>query len=204
MKIKNVHFFSGIILTLFVAPHLYNHMQSLGGIESHISTMEVLRSIYRNPIVESLLLLAVVVQIGSGISLYRKSRKNLSWFQKLHLQTGLYLAFFLLFHVTAVLIGRSILHLDTNFYFGAAGLNAFPFYLFFFPYYTLAILSFFGHIASIHFKNMSHTVLGVSPYKQSIALLIAGVIITAFTLYGMTNGFEGVVMPAEYNVMIGK
>jgi hypothetical protein len=118
--------------------------------------------------------------------------------------TGLYLAFFFSFHVSAVLFGRSVLNLDTNFYFGAAGINTFPFYLFFFPYYALAIMSFFGHIASIHVRKMRFTFLGASPKIQALVVLFAGVIVTSFTLFGMTNKFKGIVLPEEYNVMVGK
>jgi hypothetical protein len=42
------------------------------------------------------------------------------------------MALFLIIHVSAVLTGRFILHLDTNFYFGVAGINNFPFSLFLF------------------------------------------------------------------------
>jgi len=96
------------------------------------------------------------------------------------------------------------LHLDTNFYFGAAGLNSFPFNLFFIPYYGLAVLSFFGHIASIHSKKMKQTVLGVTPNKQSIAILSFGILITILIFYGLTNHFNGVAIPKEYEILIGK
>jgi hypothetical protein len=205
MKTKQIHFTSGIVLTLFIVPHLYNHLQSLVSIEAHITTMDYLRKVYRNPVVEIVILASVVTQIITGFSLYRKSKiMNMTWFQKLHVQSGLYLAFFFIFHVSAVLLGRTILHLDTNFYFGAAGLNTFPFYIFFFPYYGLAIMSFFSHIASIHEKKMRHYVLSLSPRVQAFIVLAMGILITAFTLYGMTNQFNGISLPSQYNIIVEK
>ncbi len=164
-----------------------------------------LRFVYRNVFVETILLMAVLVQIVSGIKLFRTNRKKAtSTFDKLHLWTGFYLAIFLVIHVGAVLVGRSILHLDTNFYFGVAGLNTFPFNLFFIPYYGLAIISFFGHVAAIHNKKMKQAIFGWSPQGQATAILALGVLVTGIIFYGLTNGFKGVKVPIEYHVLIGQ
>jgi len=161
--------------------------------------------IYRNVVVEIILLIAVVVQIVSGIKLFWRKRKiTTSSFDKLQIWTGQYLAFFLIIHVSAVLGGRFIFNLDTNFYFGVAGINTFPFFLFFAPYYTLAIISFFGHIAAIHSKKMRIKVLGLTPDRQSFVILGLGIAIATTILYGLTAGFTGVEIPVEYNVLIGK
>jgi hypothetical protein len=150
-------------------------------------------------------MISVFVQIISGIKLFKLSRKTaISNFDKLHIWTGLYLAFFFIIHLSAILGGRLFLHLDTNFYFGVAGLNSFPFILFFIPYYGLAILSFFGHIASIHSKKMKQSVLGLTPNIQSIAILIFGFLLTILIFYGLTNHFKGVAIPKEYEMLIGK
>jgi hypothetical protein len=167
--------------------------------------MNDLRVVYRNIIAETILLLAVVIQIISGIKLFLKKRKNvIDFFEKLQIWTGLYLAFFLLIHLSAVFSGRLILNLDTNFYFGVAGLNTFPFNLFFIPYYGLAIISFFGHISAVHSKKMKNKILRIEPNKQSYIILIIGIILTLVILYGLTNGFNGVEIPKEYDIMTGK
>lgn len=205
MKIKNLHYFSGVTITLFIGLHLFNHLCSIQGINQHIEVMSIFRSFYRNTIVESLLLLAVIIQIISGLNLaFTKRKVSVSKFEKLQIWSGLYLAFFLIIHVSAVLTGRFYLHLDTNFYFGAAGINTYPFNLFFIPYYSLAILSFFGHIAAIHYKKMQNNLLGLSPSKQSKGILGIGILITLMIFYGFTNHFKGVQIPEEYNVLIGK
>ncbi len=205
MKLRKVHYLSGIIMTIFIGLHLFNHLVSILGAEAHISLMEKLRVVYRNPIAETLLLIAVLVQIFSGVKLFlatRKGKKN--FYGKLQIWSGLYLAIFFLFHVGAVLVGRYVLNLDTNYYFGVAGLNTFPTVLFFLPYYSLAIMAFFAHTASIHFQKMKSNIYGITPKQQSNFILIKGVIITVVILYGLTNGFTGVEIPAEYNILIGK
>lgn len=202
---KKLHYFSGLTITIFVALHLFNHLISIWGIERHIELMASLRSVYRNVFVETILLTAVVIQILSGLKLFLASRKQaVSGFDKLHIRTGLYLAFFLVIHVSAVLVGRLILHLDTNFYFGAAGINSFPVNLFFIPYYALAIVSFFGHIAAIHAKKMKRKVLNLSPEKQAYVILIGGILLTVCVFYGVTNHFNGITLPKEYNILVGR
>lgn len=205
MKIRRLHYISGLTITVFVGLHLFNHFLSIFGADAHVQMMDKLRVVYRNPIIEILLLIAVFVQIGSGLKLFFSKRKSASnFYEKLQVRTGLYLAFFLLFHTSAVLVGRYILNLDTNFYFGVAGLNTFPTSLFFVPYYSLAILSFFGHLAGIHYQKMRKTLFGFTVEQQSKIILIKGFIVTLVIFYGLTNGFLGVEIPEEYNILIGK
>lgn len=205
MTIKKIHYIFGLIITIFVGLHLFNHTLSIFGAENHIEAMNSLRVFYRNIFVESILFIAVFGQIFSGLILFNTNRKTAtSHFDKLQQWTGIYMAFFFIIHLSAVIGGRLFLHLDTNFYFGVAGLNSFPFNLFFIPYYGLAILSFFGHIASIHSKKMKRTVFGLSPKRQSIIILIFGLFLTIVIFYGLTNHFNGVTIPKEYEVLIGK
>ncbi|HNP20029.1 MAG TPA: hypothetical protein PKL31_16440 [Fulvivirga sp.] len=205
MTTKKIHFISGLTITLFIGLHLFNHFYSIFGADKHIELMEVLRKLYRNIFIETILFIVVITQIISGLKLFKISRKTaVTRFEKLHIWTGLYLAIFLILHTSAVLVGRYILNLDTNFYFGVAALNTFPLNLFFFPYYGLAILSFFGHIASIHSKKMKATVLNLTPKHQANTILVFGFIVTLLIFYGLTNHFQGVPIPEEYNILIGK
>ena len=202
---KRLHYVSGIVITIFVGVHLFNHACSVVGADKHIEMMNSFRLFYRNIFVESILLSAVLVQIISGLKLFKINRKTaISNFERLHIWTGLYLAIFLVIHVGAVLGGRLFLHLDTNFYFGVAGLNSFPFNLFFIPYYAIAIMSFFGHIAAIHNKKMQHVIFGFTPNAQSKIILVCGICLTITIFYGLTNHFEGVKIPPAYNILIGK
>ena len=205
MDIKKIHYISGLTITIFVGMHLFNHCFSILGADKHIEIMTTLRHFYRNIFVETILLLAVVAQIYSGLKLFRTKRKLAkTFFEKLQIWTGLYLAIFFVIHLSAVLTGRLFLHLDTNFYFGVAGLNNFPTNLFFIPYYALAIISFFGHISAIHSKKMQQNVFGLTPNGQSKFILTFGICLTFIIFYGLTNHFQGVQIPTEYNVLIGK
>jgi hypothetical protein len=205
MDIKKLHYFSGLIITIFISLHLFNHVYSVFGAEKHIEMMMILRHFYRHIFIESILILAVCLQILSGIKLFAAKRKTVTnFFEKLQIWSGLYLALFFVIHLSAVFAGRIFLKLDTNFYFGVAGLNSFPTNLFFIPYYVLAIFSFFGHIAAIHNSKMKHSILGVSPTAQSFLILVIGLCITIVIFFGLTNQFRGVEIPTAYNVLIGK
>ncbi len=205
MSTKKIHYISGLLITVFIGLHLFNHFCSIWGAAKHIEVMNSLRVVYRNVFVETVLLLAVLVQIFSGLKLFKIHRKtSVSLFEKLHVWSGLYLAIFFVIHLGAVLGGRFLLQLDTNFYFGVAGLNSFPFNLFFIPYYGLAIISFFGHIAAIHHKKMKQAILGLQPDGQSFFIFILGIVLTLIIFFGLTNRFKGVYVPKEYEVLIGK
>jgi hypothetical protein len=205
MNFKKIHYCSGLIITVFVGLHLFNHCYSLLGADRHIELMTALRHFYRNIFVETIIIMAVVVQIISGIKLFVAGRKTAgSGFEKLRLWTGFYLALFFVIHVGAVFAGRFLLDLDTNFYFGVAGLNSFPTNLFFIPYYGLAIIAFFGHIAALHYKKMSRNILGITPGLQAKCIIAFGVCLTVVIFYGLTNGFRGVIIPPAYKVLIGK
>lgn len=199
---KRIHFLAGLTLTVFIGLHLLNHLLSVFGADFHISFMNKLRLAYRNPLIEIILLLAVCTQIFTGVRLFSTKRETATHFFE-HLQnwTGLYLALFLMIHISAVLVGRYFLHLDTNFYFGVAGLNTFPLNLFFIPYYGLAILSFFAHISAIHYLKMKSPILGLSIKKQSVLILMFGFIFTLVTFYGLTDKFKGATIPTEYQLL---
>jgi len=204
MTTKRIHYLSGLTISIFIGLHLFNHVSSIFGADKHIEIMKTLRLFYRNIFVEIILLSAVFVQIFTGLNLFITNRKiSISNFDKLHIWSGLYLAFFFVIHLTSVFWGRFYLHLDTNFYFGVAGLNTFPFNLFFIPYYGFAIISFFGHIASIHNKKVKLKILGLTPNKQSTIILLIGLCFAVLIIFGLTNHFNGVKIPIEYKVLIG-
>lgn len=199
MRAQRIHYVSGLILISFAALHLCNHAVGLFGAEAHIAYMQKLRTVYRHAFVESILLLCVGMQIATGIRLFFRKRKSATnGFKKLQLYTGLYMVFFLSVHVSAVLVGRTVLDLDTNYYFGVAGLNIFPLFLFFIPYYGLAIAAFFGHLSAVHYTKMKREIFGITTERQAKIILWSGVVFSVVVLYGLTDGFTGVEIPAEY------
>ncbi len=198
---KKLHRSSGLVLASFVGIHLFNHLCILMGADIHLTVMDQFRKVYRNVFVETVLLLAVTVQIISGLRLLlSKQKKEWTGYARWQAWSGFYLAIFLIIHVGAVMAGRFVLQLDTNIYFGAAGLNSFPVNLFFIPYYALAIAAFFIHFAAIHAQRMRRTIAGISVPVQANLLAITGILVAFAVLCGLTNGFQGLPLPVSYHI----
>lgn len=142
MTLRRLHRELAVGLGLFLVLHLGNHLAGLFGQEVHRSLQTALRTIYRAPVVEALLLAAVAVQVGLGLALlYRR--------QRLTLQTvsGAYLALFLAIHVGVVLWSRWQ-GVETDLAFAAAGLHApAPWPAVFAVYYGLAVAAVFAHLS---------------------------------------------------------
>ena len=107
------------------------------------------------------------------------------------------LAFFLIAHVSAVLFGRVVLGLDTNFYFAAAGFHGPMFPFFFAPFYFMGLVALFTHIGCAAYwqsqgrPHAVRTFLLVGPIVAggAVALLIV------LMLAGMVFPVE---IPAQY------
>ena len=199
MNTKKLHYFSGLTLSLFIGLHLCNHLAALLGVRVHKQVMEAFRLIYRNPVMESVLLIAVLLQIFSGFKLVLQLRKHrVGHYPKLQIYSGLYLAFFLVVHTFAtVWQGRQVLKLDTNFYYAAVVVNALPAALFFIPYYFLGVMSVFGHVAAIHYQKTHQASPNHAP-KQAKRILIVGLVIAILILIGLQQSYQGIEIPKEY------
>ncbi|WP_374427300.1 hypothetical protein [Tabrizicola sp.] len=139
---RRVHRALAVGLGLFLALHLGNHLAGLAGQETHGAAQEILRLVYRHPLVEPILLAAVAVQAALGIALLARR-------PRLTLQTvsGGYLALFLAIHLAAVLSAR-LQGTETDLAFAAAGLHApAPWPAVFAAYYGLAVLAVFAHLS---------------------------------------------------------
>lgn len=146
-RLRGLHFLSALAIGIFVAVHIGNHLYGLAGQQAHIDYMSYARTIYRNRIVEVLLLVLLAWQAASGLAMlsrgWKRRRGAVAWLQAL---SGLYLALFLLFHVGGVMAGRGLFGLDTDFRFAAAGFFVPPLQLLFAPYYFLAVFCLFAHV----------------------------------------------------------
>lgn len=199
---KKPHYISGITITLFVGIHLINHLMLFQGEQAHIAFMETARNFYRNPIIETILLFAVTTQVISGIQLLRIKWKNQNTtFDKLQIYSGLFLSCFLIAHVSSVLVGRYVLKLDTNLYFGASVLNNFPAYFYFILHYGGAVIAFFTHVACVHKVKIAAYISEKQAKNHAYFIIGIGVIISFLLVFKMMN----VTIPVEYQYLpLGK
>jgi hypothetical protein len=142
VTLRGVHRGLAAALGLFLVLHLGNHLAGLWGQDAHRAVQEALRTVYRHPVVEPLLLAAIAAQGLVGLSLVARRGQV-----TVQTASGLYLAAFLAVHLGAVLTARW--HgTDTDLAFAAAGLHAGqPWPLVFGLYYGLAVLAVFAHVS---------------------------------------------------------
>ncbi|MBL9052353.1 MAG: hypothetical protein JNN02_01375 [Tabrizicola sp.] len=174
MMVRRLHRGLALILGFFLVLHLGNHLAGLWGQDAHLAVQKVLRPLYRNPLVEPLLLAAVAVQVGLGLTLMFRRRR-----MTLQTLSGGYLALFLMIHVGAVMTARWQ-GTDTTLAFAAAGLHAHaPWPQVFALYYGLAVFAVFAHLSVPLGRRASllaaRVVLGLgAAVALALVLLLAG------------------------------
>lgn len=198
MTLRNFHALTAILIAAFACLHIANHLVGLSGAANHIAFMEAARPVYRFPPVEFALLGCVAFQAASGLTFVIRGWKQrhglVPWLQAL---SGTYLAFFLVVHVGAVLFGRRMLNLDTNFHFAAAGFHVTPFQYFFAPYYFLAVVAVFTHLGCAAYWQVQERprIVHVLALTVPIALGAAASMVIVLSLSG---ALFPVHVPAEY------
>lgn len=154
VALRPMHRASALLLTSFLAAHVLGHLAGWAGAATHQSVLETLRLVYRQPLVEGLLLGCLLFQMGSGLTLLWRGRRQrqgaVAWMQAL---SGGYLALFLLVHVSAVMVGR-YQGVDTNLQFAAAGMHTPPWQWFFGPYYFFAVFALGTHVGCALYWNL--------------------------------------------------
>ncbi len=183
------------LLLIFIISHLLIHLTAINGAETHIKALAIVRPIYLNMIVEPLLILSIMMQVIIGYKLLRRrwQQEYKTWWGWMQIISGAYLGLFLIMHTSAALITRYGVGLDTNFYWAAGTLNIGILPYWFAPYYFLAILSLFSHLAAaIHF-GWGDKAKFIAPMIIIIGVMIGILIIAAFS-----GGFYDIQMPHEY------
>lgn len=140
MTARKAHRLVAAGLALFLGAHMGNHLVgTISGPEAHEALRQVLARAYRHPVVEPLLVLALVAQLGLGLWLARARH----W-RGMQALSGLVLAAFLPVHLGAILAARAA-GVTTGLGFAAAGVQDWPWALFFLPYYGLAAWALMAH-----------------------------------------------------------
>jgi hypothetical protein len=198
--LQRLHRYAGLTLALFIGIHLANHCAALISIDTHIAFMSYARLLYRNLVSELLLLCAILIQVPSGILLVRrKGWRGVPFIQKAQIASGLYLSFFLVVHVFAVMVGRFYLHLDTNYYFASSVLFSYLWW-YYVVYYGLSIIAVFTHVASIHYQKMLPHTSPKCTQIQSLVIAGTGCILAVLLLLAFSGKFYAITIPTQYKL----
>ena len=200
MSLRSLHRATALLIAAFVAVHLANHLCALAGVDAHLAFMATARRLYRHRYVEPPLLAACALQLCTGATLvargWRARRGLVPWLQA---GSGMYLVLFVLVHVAAVLYGRLVLGLDTNFYYAAAGMHAPPWAAFFAPYYFLAVVALCTHVGcALHW----HAPPGLRTAVLSLSVA-TGVISGAAIVLALAGAWYPLRIPMRYQATYG-
>ena len=160
MRVRNLHRTSACILGVFLILHLGNHAVLILGPDQaalwHQRIQDMLRQLYRQPLIEPVLIASLAEQVTTGLRLLIRR----GWPKRRAMQvqsvTGAVLAFFMIQHVSAVLMARmgwpsgpdGTQSLDTTIYFAASVLHPDALPAYFAPYYLLGTAAIGLHLAS--------------------------------------------------------
>lgn len=97
--------------------------------------------------------------------------------------------------------GRAALKVDTNFYYAAAGMHVPPFQYYFVPYYFLAVVAIFGHIACVVHWLTRDNLSGVTRNYFAYTILAVGVVSATLIVAAFAGAFYEIKIPQEYRAI---
>lgn len=191
MNIRSIHRINGLFLAVFVVLHMATHLSGVLGIETYNATQNALRLLYRNLVIEPILLMSFVVQIALGVRLVTQNfkRKMAEKWARAQAISGLTFLFFISQHLIAMSVTRWGDGLDTTFYWPASVMSGPPFFWYFAPYYFLGVAAMFVHLgcaARLHLmrrksRNAARLAFwGIAIFGVAIAALIDLMLLGAF------------------------
>jgi succinate dehydrogenase hydrophobic anchor subunit len=188
------HRLSAVLLLLFGMAHVANHLAAVESLHAHVAAQNALRVIYRQPVVESLIVIAALSQVWTGWTLVSRAHLQRSdRLRNLQILAGAFLGMFFVSHLTGVFIsGRAIQHVDTTFAWatgGPQGLLSNPRSPQFIPYYSLAVLALFLHAAYAGRWALVPMLGERGALKLCYGVIAAGISITLLLLFPM-SGFH--------------
>lgn len=202
MTTLKFHRWNAIFLGAFISLHFITHLSGVFGVDAYNKMQDLFRLVYRNSVVEPVLLSSFVLQIFWGILLlarriHRGVRGRWAWGQVL--SGGIFLLF-ISQHLIALVLARWAGDMDTNFYWPASVMSGYPSIWYFFPYYFLGVLSLF-----IHLGCAVRLVLMRRNYRQHAqfgfwTLTWAGVVIAIVINATLMGAFFEIELPQEWTI----
>ncbi|WP_031235454.1 hypothetical protein [Asticcacaulis sp. AC402] len=195
---ERIHKLSAAFVFAFLCLHFANHFAGLFGITAHEQFLAAVRTLYYVPLVEYAVLAAFAIQILSGLPLiWEIWTKKKDIIHQLQAVSGLVMTLFIVTHIGAVLFGRHVLHLDTNFHFVAAGLMSPDWKPALLGYYGAGVFSLFVHFGCIAYDIFKKTNKPAA-WLCLLAVSAVGVYVTWILLQVYSGQLYLVEIPAEY------
>lgn len=177
---RRIHGISAMLIVLFAIFHVSNNVLAIVSLNTHATILHALRLVYRKRLIEIALVAAVITQALTGLTMVWKSRlRRTTTFRNLQTVSGLYMASFFLSHLFATLSARWR-GIDTTFAWATnapSGLlvNAIPVALL--PYYALAVVMLFVHLACQARRNLARVMSDTASRQISYSLIALGALV---------------------------
>ena len=179
------------ILLLFVGPHLVNHVAAFWNGPVHIEIMNAVRHVYRDDIVQPMLLALIGFQILSGTALARRRMRMPSDFLgTLQTMSGAYVGVYFLAHMTAVFAARYA-GTDTNWTWLTRPNNSMLVSLSnlrLIAHYWVGPIAIVAHVATgLRAVLLQHDTSPATANRLALALIAAGVVAASLILVALLN-----------------
>ena len=179
------------ILSLFVGPHIGNHLAGFWSGSVHTEIMNVARRIYRGDIVQPILLTLIGFQILSGTALVlRRMRIPSDIFGTVQTMCGAYIGVYFLAHMTAVFAARYA-GTDTNWVWltrpnGSMLVSLFKLRLI--AHYWAGPIAIAAHVTcGLRWVLLRHNVSTAAANRIAWALITLGVVASCLILAALLN-----------------
>jgi hypothetical protein len=149
--LRVAHGLTALIIILFVAFHLTNHLFAWKGQTAHAAIMDMGRKIYRSPLGEPILASAMLFQVVTGLMLaWRWSAQRLDFYKSFQVASGFFLSIYILGHMNSVFVfARWFMGIPTGWDFATGAPNGLihdPWSARLIPHYALATFLVIGHL----------------------------------------------------------
>lgn len=199
-RLRAAHRVNAIALAAFILAHLLTHLSGFFGIETYNNVQSVLRTVYRFPPVEVLLLVSITAQLLMGVALLvmrlRRGRPYGFWAWLQVVSGGVFFVF-MAQHLYSLAMARLYFDLDTNFYWPASVMSG-PWFIYYFaPYYVLGVFALFAHAgAGVRFALYERC--PVAAQRVGAAFLIVGAAVALAIPPIIAGAFYEIHLPREW------
>ncbi len=204
---KKFHRLTAYILIIFVAAHLINHLFLIAGRENYNQVQEILNAVYRNPMLEPILIIAMSFQVIIGLKLaissLRRKPKRPFWqrpfWEKAQIISGFVFAYFIIEHLIALAGVRWFNpNLETSFYWPASVMNGAPFTYYFVPYYFLGVLAVMTHMGiGLRFVALRKGKRALGD-MLAIGAIVLGAVFGTLIILSLMGVFYEITLPAKW------
>ncbi|MGC1234312.1 MAG: hypothetical protein WA838_06545 [Xanthobacteraceae bacterium] len=181
------------LVMIFLALHIANHLMFSAGEGTYNAVMKVFRHVYRNDILQPLVVALFLFQVGTGLFfVWRLSAAPSDRFRTFQIASGVYLAFYVLGHMDSVFIfARTYLGIDTGWDFATGaptGIIKDPWNIRLLPHYWLGAFFVLAHLAAgARGVMMAHGVSKAFADRFMISGTVVAAIIATWIMLGMSG-----------------